>query len=86
MCVKIEEIEINSRTGDPAHCRIAINGQFLDRSEKEQLARRDGFENFAEMLSFWDGRLPFRGHIIHWQHGSCLVPSQERPARRRKAA
>lgn len=86
LCVKVEEIEIHSRNADPAHCRVMIGGMFLDRSEKEALARRDGFSNFAEMMQFWEGRLPFRGHIIHWQHGSCLVPSQERPVRRRKVA
>jgi hypothetical protein len=66
-CVKVEEIRIDSRSGDPAHCRLEIDGQFLDRSEKEALARRDGFSNFAEMIEFWDGRLPFRGHVIHWR-------------------
>src|SRR5438309_8227967 len=66
-CVKVEQISIDSRSGDPAHCRLEIDGQFLDRSEKELLARRDGFANFAEMLEFWKDRLPFRGHIIHWQ-------------------
>jgi hypothetical protein len=66
-CVKVEEISINSRSGDPAHCRVEIDGQFLDRSEKEALARRDGFKDFAEMLDFWEGRLPFKGHIIHWR-------------------
>jgi hypothetical protein len=35
-------------------------------SECEALARRDGFENFAEMMEFWKDRLPFRGHIVHW--------------------
>jgi hypothetical protein len=66
-CVKVQQIAIDSRSGDPAHCRLEIDGQFLNRSEKELLARRDGFANFAEMLEFWKDRLPFRGHIIHWR-------------------
>src|SRR5690348_2486158 len=82
-CVKVDEIFIGLAPGGA--CFVSINGEYLDADEREQLARRDGFENFDEMMSFWDGRLPFRGHIIHWQHDSCMWPSQERPARKRKA-
>ncbi|TAL08424.1 MAG: hypothetical protein EPO02_13155 [Nitrospirae bacterium] len=39
----------------------------LDDAECEQLARRDGFASFEEMMCFWDGRLPFYGHVFHWQ-------------------
>jgi hypothetical protein len=39
----------------------------LDADECESLAVADGFESFAEMLSFWEGRLPFYGHIFHWR-------------------
>ena len=39
----------------------------LDSGECEQLARRDGFASFAEMMKFWDGRLPFYGHVFHWR-------------------
>jgi hypothetical protein len=60
-CTKIEEIVI---AGD--HC-ILIEGIALDRTEREQLARRDGFESHTDMMKFWDGRLPFTGHIIHWR-------------------
>jgi hypothetical protein len=46
---------------------VAIGGVELDPSEREALARRDGFPDFATMLEFWAGRLPFKGHIIHWR-------------------
>lgn len=93
LCTRIQEIEIKQNliadpeSGDRWLLNLVfIDGERISLDESEQLARRDGFANFAEMMQFWDGRLPFRGHIIHWQHGSCLVPSQERPVRRRKAA
>jgi hypothetical protein len=47
---------------------VAIDGVGLEDSEKELLARRDGFNNFADMMRFWTGRLPFIGHIIHWKY------------------
>ena len=40
---------------------------FLDESEKEALAKRDGFDSFAEMIAFWNGRLPFTGLVFHWE-------------------
>jgi hypothetical protein len=49
---------------------VLIDGQELSADEREALARRDGFPNFEEMIWFWQqpkNRLPFRGHIIHWQ-------------------
>ena|ERR1019366_5103979 len=58
-CVKVEEIEI-------APLYVKIDGIVLDYSEEEALARRDGFPNFADMMAFWEERLPFRGHIVHW--------------------
>lgn len=39
----------------------------LETDERERLAVADGFSNFAEMMDFWKGRLPFRGEIIHWK-------------------
>ena len=67
-CVKVEEIEIDA-CGHPCNCDpfAAIDGVELSESEREALAVRDGFGDFDEMLDFWAGRLPFRGHIIHWQ-------------------
>ena len=71
-CVKVERIEIHA-VDHPTHAGVVkvftveIEGQFLDTPEKELLARRDGFQNFAEMMQFWDGRLPFTGQVIHWK-------------------
>jgi uncharacterized protein YqfB (UPF0267 family) len=74
-CVKVEEIEICA-VDHPTHSgvtkvfTIEIDGHYLDRSEKEALARRDGFDSLAAMMRFWQepkNRLPFRGHIIHWR-------------------
>ena len=61
VCSKVEQIRI---TETPL---IFIDETPLDCSEAEQLARRDGFADFEEMMSFWEGRLPFKGHIYHWR-------------------
>lgn len=67
-CVKVEEIEIkHGAFFDTNHAAVAIDGVELDVNEREALARRDGFENFEQMIMFWDGRLPFKGQIIHWR-------------------
>jgi len=86
ICVKVESVEIDA-CGHECNCDpfVAIDGVELSESEREAFAKRDGFESFDEMLDFWAGRLPFRGHIIHWQHGSCLVPSQVSPRRKQVA-
>lgn len=47
---------------------VIIDNNGLTPDEIEQLARRDGFPNFFDMLKFWDGRLPFQGQIIHWDY------------------
>lgn len=67
VCVKVEEIAIGNGFG---HGSVFINDVELSESEREQLARRDGFSSFQEMLKFWKtpkNRLPFLGHIIHWR-------------------
>jgi hypothetical protein len=67
-CTRVEEIEIRDGIfGDENHASISIDGVKLDRSEREALARRDGFPDLETMIQFWRGRLPFRGHIIHWR-------------------
>lgn len=67
-CVKVEEIEIRDGAfGDENHASISIDGIRLDRSEREALARRDGFADMEQMIQFWRGRLPFKGHVIHWR-------------------
>jgi hypothetical protein len=66
-CVRVEEIEIKDGIFfDENHASVCVEGVKLDRNEREQLARRDGFGSFEEMIQFWRGRLPFKGHIIHW--------------------
>ena len=83
LCAKVEDIEIDA-CGHECNCDpfVAIDGVELGASEREALARRDGFANFDEMLNFWAGRLPFRGHIIHWKTESTLIPSQVRTRKR----
>jgi hypothetical protein len=67
-CDKVEQIEIkNGAFFDTNHASVVIDGIELDQSEREALARRDGFDDFEQMMQFWDGRLPFVGHIIHWR-------------------
>ena len=77
-CVKVEEIEImhrierfknpdNGKIERVEWFSIRIDDQELSGSENEELARRDGFSDFQEMMKFWDGRLPFEGQIIHWR-------------------
>lgn len=64
-CKKVETIAI-SLDG------TIFVGDFIDlpitlaQDEMEQLAKRDGFKDHAEMMSFWVGRLPFLGRIYHW--------------------
>jgi hypothetical protein len=60
-CVKLQQISISE------DAQIRIDGLPIEGDEKELLARRDGFSSFEEMLRFWEGRLPFKGQIIHWQ-------------------
>lgn len=59
-CVKVEPITISYLK------TVIVAGVRLDSSECEALAKADGFRNFAEMMSFWDGRRPFSGFIFHW--------------------
>lgn len=73
-CTKVQEIHIYEPSPQEPWRRIhlaaptvEIDGIGLDRSEIELLARRDGFRDFDEMIAFWNGRLPFHGHIIHWR-------------------
>jgi hypothetical protein len=74
-CVKVEEIAIEERHGrDTA---VWIDGIALSHDERNALAWRDGFRGrgktgaFEEMMEFWKGRLPFAGHVIHWQYKSA---------------
>ena len=67
-CVRVQDIEIKGSFHAYAGFigGVIIDGAQLAQDECEQLARRDGFEDFAAMAEFWRGRLPFQGHVIHW--------------------
>ena len=74
-CVRVDEIFIDSRVLNPDATKfdIRLNGVPLDWDEKNQLAWRDGFRPetgreyaLIHMMEFWKGRLPFVGHLIHW--------------------
>jgi hypothetical protein len=64
ICTRVENIQIvDGGTWLP---RVLIADQVLLLDECERLAAADGFNDFAEMMKFWEGRLPFVGQIIHW--------------------
>lgn len=66
ICVKVEDIFISAAQ------QVFVDGVELNLDEKNALAWCDGFRGgdirnaFAAMMTFWDGRLPFHGDIIHW--------------------
>jgi hypothetical protein len=62
-CVKVEEIRIGRRPQT-----IHIQGEQLSSDECEAFALQDGFSSFVEMMAYWHGRLPFKGHLIHWKY------------------
>jgi hypothetical protein len=73
-CVKVESITMipkKRRQWDVLNLvesvTVTIEGIELSLSECEAFARRDGFENFEDMVMFWTGRLPFKGQIVHWR-------------------
>lgn len=41
-------------------------GRQLSLGDCERLAIFDGFDSFEQMMTFWDGRLPFLGHWCCW--------------------
>ena len=51
----------------------------LTPEESALLAIRDGFANFEDMLTFWRGRLPFFGYIIHWRPITAMVSCGKKP-------
>lgn len=77
-CVKVETIEIHGYSPTESG-EVIIEGVTLSNDEREAFALRDGFQPsavakgrgqltaWANMLFFWDGRLPFKGQIIHWK-------------------
>lgn len=91
ICVRVESIEIRIIRHGPIqdyriqdyrdNYEITIDGVSLTNDEKDLLAYRDGFRlpdnksHLGEMMRFWDGRLPFKGKLIHW---APLPPTVER--------
>lgn len=73
-CVKMQNIVINEDQSHPAHLVVSIDGIRLDRAEADLLFFADGFRDqsgetfpyMAQARGFWEDRLPFTGHIIHW--------------------
>jgi hypothetical protein len=61
VCSKVQDITINTNG------YIHVDGIELDGDECVELAEHDGFPTFRSMMEFWEGRLPFRGDIIHWR-------------------
>jgi hypothetical protein len=64
-CTLVQKIRIFE--GPDLRKHISIEDIRLDADEREALARADGFPDFGAMMRFWDGRLPFEGHIVHWR-------------------
>jgi hypothetical protein len=85
-CVRIQDVRI-WREHPMSRAKVSIDGERLSINEREQLARSDGFPNFAVMMNFWRGRLPFHGDMIHWDPDRPQDPprtsqkKQARPAR-----
>lgn len=88
------------------HChepysRILIDGEELGSDERDLFAWRDGFRPwpdaptltttaFDHMMTFWRGRLPFHGQIIHWDYAARFMDIRDtcfhESARRARAA
>lgn len=69
-CTRVQQIQIKQVDGPLPTIpwfELSIDGVALDVDERERLAIADGFTTFKEMMEFWDGRLPFKGQIIHWR-------------------
>lgn len=66
-CTKVQDISILHGIKGWYTPMVLIDGVELSRPERELLARSDGFRNFRAMILFWDGRLPFKGDLIHWE-------------------
>lgn len=67
-CSKVETIRIIPLAVNDVD--VFVGDIALSGSEKETLAQRDGFANFACMVQFWlvNNGLPFSGQIIHWRN------------------
>lgn len=73
VCSRVDAIRIE-RGSFSFPLGVNINGLRLTNDEVESLLYRDGFRDetgnlnsAAQALRFWNGRLPFEGHLIHWR-------------------
>lgn len=66
-CTMVQPIKIRKRNCCENHFVVTVDGTDLARDERERLAVADGFLSFAAMMTFWEGRLPFKGQIIYWR-------------------
>lgn len=82
-CTRVQDIRITRRKGKAQLAEIFIEGQWLTFDEREALARSDGFPNFAEMMTFWRGRLPFHGDMIHWDPDRPQPPDPKKGRKRK---
>ena len=69
-CTRVSDIEICRM-----HTALAvfIDGEVLSCDEAESLFQRDGFRAegsaaITQAAKFWKGKLPFKGHLIHWKY------------------
>lgn len=68
--VKVDYVKL---TYDPMF-RIWINGEQLEPDEAREFARRDGFQDLADMADFWmkNHRIhiygSWQGDLIHWKY------------------
>ena len=62
---RVQDIVLSLNGEGDAEC--FVDGEQLALDECEALAKRDGFESWERMASFWSGRYPFDGDLIHWK-------------------
>lgn len=73
-CVRVEDIHIEAYGHPSVPLIVYIAGHPLHSEEANMLFLRDGFRDLTgetyqhihQAAEFWKGRLPFVGHIIHW--------------------
>jgi hypothetical protein len=88
-CVRVESITILDSLVNPSiPLLVWIGDTPLQPEEADQLFWRDGFRDeggetythLHQAADFWKGRLPFRGHVIHWRWTEPTPADGRRPA------
>lgn len=84
--VKVEEVVISKTWTPRFQVQVEIEGLLIGPDECAQLARADGFDNFTEMVAFWEKRLlkcgaeGWYGQLIHWdyeQRSTAALPKRK---------